>query len=114
MHDEQLTYTSAPGQREGTIIVKLTGPLTLSTLFPLQDEFRTIKPQVLILDLSDSVYMDSAGLGLIMNYYVSAQRHGRKLFLTGVDERISALLKLTHVDKILSVFPTVEQAEAVV
>ena len=112
MRDEQLTYTSAAGQRDGTIIVKLTGPLTLSTLFPLQEEFRIIKPQVLILDLSDSSYMDSAGLGLVMNYYVSAQKNGRQLFLAGVNERISALLQLTKVHKILAVFPTAEDAEA--
>jgi anti-sigma B factor antagonist len=112
MRDEELTYTSAAGRREGTIIVKLTGPLTLSTLFPLQDELRTVKPQVLILDLSDSTYMDSAGLGLIMNYYVSAQKNGRQVFLAGVNERISALLQLTKVHRILGVFPTAAEAEA--
>ena len=112
MRDEHLTYTSKAGQRDGTMIVKLIGPLTLSTLFSFQEEFRTMKPRVLILDLTDSTYMDSAGLGLIMNYYVSAQNHGRNLFLTGVNERISALLKLTNVQKILGIFPTAEEAEA--
>jgi len=69
-------------------------------------------PKVLIVDLSDSPYMDSAGLGLLMNYYVSAQNHGRKILLACVNERIQALLELTKVDGILKGYPTVEAAEA--
>ncbi len=69
-------------------------------------------PKVLIVDLSDSPYMDSAGLGLLMNYYVSAQNHGRKILLARVNERIEALLELTKVDGILKSYPTVEAAEA--
>ena len=69
-------------------------------------------PKVLIVDLSDSPYMDSAGLGLLMNYYVSAQNHGRKILLASVNERIKALLELTKVDGILQSYPTVEAAEA--
>ena len=69
-------------------------------------------PAVLILDLSDTPYMDSAGLGLIMNYYVSAEQRGRKLILAGVSDRIDALLRLTKVREILQCAPTVEAAEA--
>ena len=48
--------------------------------------------------------MDSAGLGLIMNYYVSAQDHGRKLLLAGVNERITALFEMTKVQGVLRAF----------
>ena len=53
-------------------------------------------PQVLILDFSETPYMDSAGLGLVMNSYV--WRSGRKLLLAGVNERVSELFEdLTRV-----------------
>jgi anti-sigma B factor antagonist len=107
-----MTYSFAQGQSEGTTVLKLVGPLTLSTMFGFQDEFRAAKPQVLILDMSETTYMDSAGLGLIMNYYVSAQDHGRKLLLAGVNERVRALLEMTRVQGVLTSFPTVEAAEA--
>lgn len=94
------------------MIGTLDGPLTLSTMFPLQDELRSLKPLVMILDLSGVPYMDSAGLGLIMNCYVSAGNDGRKLLLAGVNERVAALLEMTKVHKILTSFPTVEEAEA--
>jgi anti-anti-sigma factor len=66
----------------------------------------------LILDLSETPYMDSAGLGLIMNYYVSAEGSGRKLLLASVNERVVSLLEMTKVDKVLKSYPTVETAEA--
>jgi anti-anti-sigma factor len=112
MRDEPLTYSFSQGQSDGTMVLKLVGPLTISTMFGFQDEFRSAKPEVMILDLSETPYMDSAGLGLIMNYYVAAQDHGRKLLLAGVNDRVKALLEMTKVQGVLTSFPSVESAEA--
>jgi anti-anti-sigma factor len=112
MPDAPLTYTYTAGKRDGTMILKLTGPLTLSTMFGFQDEFRAMTPKVLILDLSETTYMDSAGLGLLMNYYVAAQDHGRKLLVASVNERIAALFEMTKVQGVLAGFPSVEAAES--
>jgi len=112
MRDEPLTYSFADGKRDGTKVLKLVGPLTISTMFGFQDAFRSATPQVMIVDLSETAYMDSAGLGLIMNYYVAAMDHGRKLLLAAVNERIKALFEMTKVSGVLPVFPTVEAAEA--
>ena len=94
------------------MILQLVGPLTLSTIFGFQNELRAATPGVLILDLSETPYIDSAGLGLIMNYYVSAMDHGRKLLLAGVNERVKALLEMTKVQSVLTSFPSVAEAEA--
>jgi anti-anti-sigma factor len=112
MRDEPMTYSSTAGKNAGATILKLVGPLTLSTMFGFQDEFRALQPQVLIMDLSETPYMDSAGLGLIMNYFVGAEGHGRKLLLAGVNERVKALFEMTKVQGVLKSFPTVEDAEA--
>jgi anti-anti-sigma factor len=112
MLEQPLTYSFTTGKNDGTTILKLVGPLTLSTIFGFQNEFRGQTPRVMIVDLSESPYMDSAGLGLLMNYYVSAESHGRKLLLAGANERIESLLEMTKVDKILKSFPTVDAAEA--
>jgi anti-anti-sigma factor len=81
-------------------------------MFEFQEEFRSMKPQVLILDLGGTPYMDSAGLGVIMNFYVSAQNHGRKFVLASVNERVMALLQMTKVDAVLRHYATVAEAEA--
>lgn len=80
-------------------------------MFGFQDKLRASQPKALIIDLSETPYMDSAGLGLIMNYYVAAADHGRKLLLAGVNERVKALFEMTKVQGVLPCFPTVEAAE---
>ena len=107
-----MTHSFSAGKRDGTTILKLSGPLTISTMFGFQNEFRAATPQTMIVDLSESPYMDSAGLGLIMNYYVAAADHGRKLLLAGVNDRVKALFEMTKVQSVLTSFPTVEAAEA--
>jgi anti-sigma B factor antagonist len=112
MRDEPLSYTVSNGQHDGTVIVRLTGPLTLSNMFAFQDDLRTLASPLTIFDLSGTEYMDSAGIGVLTNFFVSAQKHGRKMALAGVNHRVEALLDLTRVKSLLRVFPTVEEAEA--
>ena len=68
------------------------------------------KPKLLIVDLTESPYMDSAGLGSLMNGYVHAQKAGRRLVLAGANERVKALLELTKVDLILKNYATAVEA----
>jgi anti-sigma B factor antagonist len=112
MRDEPLTVTAVPGSGEGITILELHGPLTLPNTFAFQRDLAQQKPAVLILDLTEAPYMDSAGLGLLMNSYVSAEKNGRKFLLAGANERIQALLQMTKVHLILKNYPTAADAEA--
>ena len=112
MPDPAFSYTALPGGHAGTTIVKIAGPLTLNTIFGFQDAFREMKPPVLILDLSESPYMDSAGLGLVMNKYVSTESAQHKFFIAGVSPRIQSLMELTKVSSILRIFKSTEEAES--
>jgi len=112
MLEKELSYTVTNGAKEGTTILALDGPFTLGNMFKLQSELRALTPPCLIMDISTVPYMDSAGLGVIMNYFVSAQSHGRKFFLAGVSDRIRALLEMTKVDNVLRLCESVEAAEA--
>jgi anti-anti-sigma factor len=112
MRDEPLSYTVSDSHREGTTLVRLSGPLTLGNIFELQDELRRLTPPLTIFDLSGSEYMDSAGIGVLTNYFVSAEKNGRRMALAGVNHRIEALLDTTRVKSLLRVFATVEDAEA--
>ena len=112
MPDQSLTYTISDGAKEGVVIIALSGPFTLGDIFALQNELRTLKPPCLIMDLTDVPFMDSAGLGVIMNYYVSAQGNNRKFFLVGVNDRLKALMEMTKVDGVLRLFDSRDAAEA--
>jgi anti-anti-sigma factor len=112
MLDKELSYTAMAGAQDGTTVLTLEGPVTLGNIFQFQTELRTMKPECLIMDMTSVPYMDSAGLGVIMNYYVAAQSSGRKFFLAGVNDRLRALLETTKVDGVLRICDTVEAAQA--
>jgi anti-sigma B factor antagonist len=112
MLEKGLSYTTSAGAKEGTLILTLDGPFTLANIFQLQSELRTLKAACLIMDLTSVPYMDSAGLGVVMNCFVSAQDNGRKLLLVGVNDRVRALLEMTKVDSVLRLCDTIEAAQA--
>jgi anti-anti-sigma factor len=81
-------------------------------MFELQTEIRQApEPSLSILDLTGVPYMDSAGMGLIINHYVHCQNIGTKMVVAGVSPRVLELFKMTKVDSVISLVPTVEAAQ---
>jgi anti-sigma B factor antagonist len=111
--DAPLSIERKEGKLPGTRILVLNGPLTLRNIFELQTELRTDpQPTVFILDLSGVPYMDSAGMGLIINHYVHCQNNGAKMIAAGVSPRVHELFRMTKVDSIIPQAATAESAEA--
>lgn len=110
--DAPLTIDHKEGTQPGTRILVLNGPLTLFNMFELQSELRRDpQPSLSILDLTGVPYMDSAGMGLIINHYVHCQNTGTKMVVAGVSPRVFELFKMTKVDTIIQMVPTVEAAQ---
>jgi anti-sigma B factor antagonist len=111
--DEPLSIQRREGSKPGNEIFELSGPLTLPNLFALQDEFRNRPPCVsTIIDFSAVPYIDSAGMGAIINHYVHCQRCGCKLIVSGVSGRVKELFTLTKVDTVIPMAATIEEAES--
>ena len=112
MYNEPLTFEVVSGNTADTRIFRLHGPITLSNLFDFQKVLTGGTEKVTILDFTESEYIDSAGLGVILNYYVSGKRHGRTIRLVAVNYRVAELLKLTSANTLIKSYDTVEAAEA--
>lgn len=112
MPDEPMTYNRRPGNREGVEILSLVGPFTLNNMFQFQRDLQEMRPPLLIFDIARVPYMDSAGLGLLVNFFVSAQKNGRKMAVAGASPRVTTLFEMTKVDGLLRLYRTVEEAEA--
>jgi len=113
MWDEKLTITEAQGAQEGKRILQLNGPITITTLFALRDTVRADKTaKTVILDFSQVPYVDSAGVGVIVNAHVSCVNSGCRLVLVAVQDRIRTLMKNTRVDEVLTIFPTLQEAQS--
>jgi len=113
LNDGPLTIDRADGKNPGTRVFRLSGPLTLRNLFELQSELRNAAlPPLTVIDLSKVPYMDSAGMGLVMNHYVRCQTNGTKLVVSGANNRVMDLFKVTKVDTVLPLASNLESAEA--
>jgi anti-anti-sigma factor len=109
---EEMQIVREAGSSGSTMILRLKGPLTLSTLFVLQEKLRGIPDADTVIDVSETPYIDSAGLGTILSHWSHTQRHGKKFALTGVSPRIEVLLEITKVNTVLPMFKTAEEADA--
>ena len=112
MPQDHLDYSFQQTANPRCTVLTLRGALTLNHIFVLQQELHNVDADLLILDCSGLEYMDSAGLGVVVNRYVSQADKGRKIALVGASERVWALFTTTRVDQYFPRFPTVAEAEA--
>jgi anti-anti-sigma factor len=107
-----LQIESLPGLHEGERILKVRGPLVISNFFDFQQAAREDKSRLLIIDLAEVPYMDSAALGCILGIHVSAGRKQNKYALINVPPRIETMFSISGVRDTLVMFPTLQDAEA--
>ena len=113
LNDAPLSIERTDGNTPGTVIFRFAGPLTLRNIFTMQEQLRAGDlPRLTILDLSNVPYMDSAGMGAVINHYVHCQNGGARVIAAGVSSRVMELFKLTKVDTVIPLAGTVEEAEA--
>lgn len=96
----------------GATVLRLHGPLLLGNFFPLQSMVHEDNAGVLVIDLSEMPYIDSAGIGCLVGAQVSRASSGRKLVLVGANEHLLTSLKVTKVEQLFTLAPSVEQALA--
>jgi anti-anti-sigma factor len=111
MPSDKLAVESVPGSKAGESIVKLNGPLVLNTLFGFQDTMQQLTGNLTMIDLEGVPYVDSAGLGSLVKFFVSYKRHGRKLILVAPCEQVQSLMSMTKVETLFEIFPTIADAQ---
>jgi len=73
---------------------------------------RSDHSNLLILDVADVPYIDSAGIGCLVGAHVSRQNAERYLVVVGASERLLNSLKVTKVDQLFVFANTIEEAQA--
>jgi anti-sigma B factor antagonist len=96
----------------GATVLRIHGPLLLGNFFPLQTTVRADNAPLLIVDVADMPYIDSAGIGCLVGAHVSRENSGRKLVLVGANDRLLTSLKVTKVDQLFTLAPSVQEALA--
>ena len=108
----EVQLETVQGSRSGVTIMKVTGPLTIRNFFEFQDKTRQDTSPVLIIDLANVPYMDSAALGSLLGVHVSCGKHSRKYGLVNVNQRLMTMFTVCGVRDVLVTFPSLAEAEA--
>ena len=95
-----------------SVVFRLHGPLLLGNFFSFQSMVRNDQSPLLIVDLADVPYIDSAGIGCRVGAHVSRENSGRKLVIAGVSDRLLNSLKATKVNQLFTFAATAEDARA--
>jgi anti-sigma B factor antagonist len=96
---------------QGVCVLDIDGPITLGAdgSERLGDKVRSVlqtgEKQVL-LNLSGVAYIDSAGLGELVNAYTTVKKQGGTLKLVGVTKKLKDLLVITKLSTVFDSFDT--------
>ena len=107
---QELTVERYEGVAEDQRILLLKGPITIETTPHFERMVRSEQAETVILDLSDVPFVDSVGLGALVATYVSHQKKGRCLVLTGVNARVNKVMEITRVKDFFVTFRTTWEA----
>lgn len=95
-------------------IVKLTGQIRIST----QNEFKDLLDDIakknsektLILSLDGVIYMNSAGLGIIIDTYKKFKENKGRMILCDLMPDISKLFEVTRINRFLEIYDSEKEA----
>lgn len=94
-------------------VLRCTGRLNMSAAPGLRtavDEIVGQGTSRIVIDLSDTSFVDSSGLGALVGGLKSARQAGGDLRIAGAPEQVRTVLALTNLDRVLTPHRTVADA----
>lgn len=109
---KSLTVDRHYGEEPGTVVLQFSGPFTArdmySSISPLA--LRKVfepegeeRPAVQILDLSGVPYIDSAGLGVIVDHFSWCKNAGVRMMVVGAAAHVAEQFRITKLDSFLPI-----------
>src|SRR5882757_1004843 len=93
--------SNADGSR---MVIRLNGKLSLETVHNFIQTLRPEPATHLILDLSGVSFLDSAGVGALVQLFVHRRNQGQTFALTGLTMQSSAVIQVAGLNRLLPVF----------
>jgi anti-sigma B factor antagonist len=68
------------------------------------------RPRRLVINLTEVTYMDSSGIGTLVEVFRRVNGYQGKLVLCGLNERVRSVFEITKLDKFFSIHSTEDEA----
>jgi anti-sigma B factor antagonist len=109
VHLDLEKQSNADGSR---MVIRLNGKLSLETVHNFIQTLRPEPATHLILDLSGVSFLDSAGVGALVQLFVHRRNLGQTFTLTGLSKQSGAVIQVAGLTKLLPIHASVEEAIA--
>ena len=93
-------------------VVRVTGEVDLRTSPQLRRQLLQLleqRPQRLVVDLSQVGYMDSSGVGTMVEIKRRIERDGGEVILSGLQTRVRSIFEITQLDKFFRIVPSADE-----
>jgi anti-sigma B factor antagonist len=98
-------------------VVQLSGAASMDQVGLLHQRLRELLDEGaarLVLDLGGLAFISSSGLGAIISAHHAARDKGGGVRIAAVTPNLERMLRLTHIDQVIPLHPSVEAAIAAV
>jgi len=107
---------TSTGQQGNVTVITLEGNLMggpdASTLNTMLHQLLADGKKRVVLDLSGVQFINSSGLGLLIGGVNAMRSAGGTLKVAGASEKVRGLIKITKLEQVFELFPTVAEAVA--
>jgi anti-sigma B factor antagonist len=107
-----LDLEKLPGSDEKRLVMGLNGKLSLETVHDFIQTLRAEAAPQLILDMSGVSFLDSAGVGALVQIFVHRRNAGKSFALAGLTKQGTAVMQVAGLTKLLPIYNSVEAALA--
>ena len=112
MQPVHLDLERLPGTDASHLVTRLNGKLSLETVYNFIQTLRPEPAAHLILDMSGVSFLDSAGVGALVQIFVHRRNEGKTFALAGLTKQGNAVIQVAGLAKLFPAHATVEEALA--
>jgi anti-sigma B factor antagonist len=107
-----LNVVRLPGFQGSPRVTRLEGKLCVETVHDFIQNLRPEPAAHLVLDMSGVSFLDSAGVGALVQLFVHRRNGGKTFALAGLTKQGNAVMQVAGLTKLLPTHPSVEEALA--
>jgi len=107
-----LEFEKQPESTETQLVLRLNGKLSLETVNRFVTQLRPEPSSILVLDMSGVTFLDSAGVGALVQLFVHRRSAGKKFALAALTPQGVAVMQVAGLVKLLPIYQTAAEALA--
>src|SRR5882762_11696399 len=110
MQPVTLELEKQPSSNGSVLVTKLNGKLSLETVSNFLQTMRPESVQLLVLDMSGVAFLDSAGVGALVQLFVHRRNNSQEIALVALTQQGNAVMQVSGLTSLLPIFATVDEA----